>query len=407
MKGAIAAGVIARLVVITIAALRRGSEAFLVPDSETYLTPASTLLARFAFNDRFGDPELGRPPGYPLLLAVGWAFGAPVAFALILNVLLSALIVALVFHIARNVLDERLAVICAWVAALEPTMMTWSMKVMPETLLVVCLLLFTAAALHGRPVAAGIALAAAAYAKPIAWPLVFVVFLAGLIVHRRRALVYLATAVICLAPWHIRNAYRTGYAGFSTIAERAVYLGAGGSVIAQREQRPYDEIRREMMEKNALRSSRGDPARFARIRNEGAAIIAADPLAWLTIHAKGIARTLLDPGAVEYLRFFGLYAEGGRAAMARGGIAAAARAYPLGFWLSVVLAVVLLPLVVLPFAGAARVPRDRRMAFVLFALIAGYLIVISGGIHGYHRFRVPAVPYLLLMSAFARRTLPA
>jgi hypothetical protein len=186
-----------------------------------------------------------------------------------------------------------------------------------------------------------------------------------------------------------------------------VYLGAGGSVIAQREQRPYDDIRREMMEKNALRSSRGDPARFARIRNEGAAIVADDPIAWMKIHAKGIVRTLLDPGAVEYLRFFGLYAEGGRAAMAQGGLAAAARAFPLGFWLSVVLAVLLLPLVVLPFIGAARVPRNRRAAFVLFALIAGYLIAVSGGIHGYHRFRVPAVPFLLLMSAFARRTLPA
>lgn len=403
MKGAIAAGVIARLAVITIAALRRGSEAFLVPDSETYLTPALTLLRHFAFDDRYGDPELGRTPAYPLLLTLGWALDAPIAYALILNVALSALIVILTFRVARHVLDERTATICAWVVALEPTMMTWSLKVMPEMLLVVCLLLFALAALHDKPVAAGVALAAAAYAKPIAYPLVF---LAALLL-RRRALVYLATVIVCLAPWHIRNAVRTGYAGFSTIAERAVYLGAGGSVIAQREQRPHDDVRREMMEKHALRSSRGDPARFARIRDEGAAIVADDPLTWLKIHAKGIVRTLVDPGAVEYLRFFGLYAEGGRAAMAQGGLAAAARAFPLGFWLSIVLAVLLLPLLVLPLIGALRVPGERRMAFALFALIAGYLIIVSGGIHGYHRFRVPAVPFLVLMSAFARRTLPA
>jgi hypothetical protein len=47
------------------------------------------------------------------------------------------------------------------------------------------------------------------------------------------------------------------------------------------------------------------------------------------------------------------------------------------------------------------VPAGSRFAFGLFALITIYLVAAGGGVPGYHRFRVPAVPFLVLMSAFA------
>jgi lipopolysaccharide export LptBFGC system permease protein LptF len=111
-------------------------------------------------------------------------------------------------------------------------------------------------------------------------------------------------------------------------------------------------------------------------------------------------RTLFDPGAAEYLRLAGVYSAGARDT---GGMGETARAYPLVFWSSVVLGVVLLPLVLLPLAGALRVPRGERTAFLLLALVAAYLVVAGGGMPGNYRFRAPAVPFLVLMSAYAFR----
>ena len=72
------------------------------------------------------------------------------------------------------------------------------------------------------------------------------------------------------------------------------------------------------------------------------------------------------------------------------------RAYPLTFWSSVVLAMVLAPLVLLPLVFAYRA---RSAAFFLLFAIAAYLITAGGGVPGTARFRAPTVPFLIVMSA--------
>jgi hypothetical protein len=86
--------------------------------------------------------------------------------------------------------------------------------------------------------------------------------------------------------------------------------------------------------------------------------------------------------------------------MVDGRFANFSRAHPILIAVSTVWAIVLLPLVVLPCVAAMRVPADSRLPFGLFALITVYLVAAGGGVPGYHRFRVPAVPFLVLMSAF-------
>ncbi|MEA2490630.1 MAG: hypothetical protein QOH21_2422 [Acidobacteriota bacterium] len=411
LRAAVAADVLVRLLLVTVAGWQRGAIAFLVDDSAGYRILARHLAFDGAFLDRWGSgkPELFRTPGYPLLLVPGMWAGQPVAFAIALNLLASMAIVILTYHLARRLLDERLAGLCALVVALEPTMLTWSLKVMPETLFTLCLLLFTAAALQALEtrqakwiVAAAMAMVAAAYLRPIAYPLVFVIALAAFFaMGARRGLVFLLTAAALLAPWHLRNALQTGYAGFSTVTERSLYVSAGGAVLAARENRPFAEVRAELLEQGRLRDSAADAAHHGTMARKGLALIASNPLAWAKAHARGMLRTLFDPGAAAYLRLFGLYSAGARPAGSTAGVQAMARAYPLVFWSSAALAVVLLPLIFLPVVGAFRVPRERRTAFVLVALIAGYLVFASGGPPGNYRFRAPVVPFLALMSGFA------
>ena len=403
---AMGTGLLIRAVLVAAAWAQRGPVACLVPDSLSYLKLADRLASGKGFVDQWNLPEMFRTPGYPLLLSVGSAIGHPVLFALVLQSLMTAGIIALTYAIARRLTgDERLAGICALVVAIEPTTLTWSMRVMPETALTLCLVAFAYAALHVVEAShwrwtliAAVMLCTAAYMKPIAYPLVFIICIASFI-RPRAALPFILVCTALLTPWIARN-HRAGYAGFSTLMARAVYVSAGGSVLAQREQRPYEEVRQELIRRADVRGPTAKPQRFAR---EGVSLVASDPIGYAKTHLKGMLRTLFDPGATEYLRMFALYREGGGAMMAARGIGTTARAYPIAFWSSIALAIILAPLVILPFMGAYRSPT---VAFVLLAIVAGYLVFAGGGVPGYSRFRAPAVPFLVLMSAvaFVRRS---
>ena len=148
------------------------------------------------------------------------------AFALGLNLLFTAGIVAVVFLIARRLFDNtRTAGWCALIVAIEPTMLAWSLRVMPETLLTLCLVLFVLFTLRALDeprvrwiLPAAAALCAAAYVKPVIWPFVVLTSVAGVIAPAtsrvryriREGVAFLLTCVVLLAPWHIRNYQRGG-----------------------------------------------------------------------------------------------------------------------------------------------------------------------------------------------------
>jgi hypothetical protein len=439
-------------------------DAFRASDSITYTTGAQSLASRGEYLDDRGKPEIFRTPGYPLVLAPFMALHASDAAIVALNIVFAVLIVIVTCRIARQLFgDDRVAGICALIVAVEPTMLIWSLKVMPETLFTMCLVLFAYSAIRDKPITAGIALCAAVYVKPIAWPLVLIVPLAAVWFRPKRALnglnvtfarsrsagvspagsaaspppngrlaqtsvtsecggfagsaartqpgqpartpalrsvlTLFVTCVALLAPWHIRNYVTTGYAGFSNLIDRSIYITAGGSVAARQEGVAFAEMRRQLIARDDARA--GESSRYAQMRHEGVSRIASDPFGWAKTHAFGMFRTLFEPGVTEYARTFGLYtANGGLSAVVDGGFAGFAHAHPVLVGVSIVWAIVLLPFVLLPIVGAMRVPPESRLAFALFALITIYLVVAGGGVPGYHRFRVPAVPFLVLMSAF-------
>jgi hypothetical protein len=373
---------------------------FRADDSATYTSGAQSLASGGAFLNERGRPEIFRTPGYPSVLAPFMALHASDAVIVSVNIVFAVLVVFVTWRIARQLFaDDRVAGICAIVVAIEPTMLIWSLKVMPETLFTLCLLLFAYSAMNEKPVAAAVVLCAAIYVKPIAWPLAFIVPLAGVWFQPRRALMLFVTCAALLAPWHIRNYVTTGYAGFSDVIDRSIYITAGGSVAARQQGVAFTDMRRELIARNDARV--GDPSRYTQMRRDGLSRVGSDPIGWMKTQTFGILRTLFEPGAAEYARTFGLYkTNGGLTSMIDGGFASFARAHPILIGVSIIWALVLLPLVLLPIVAAMFVPKQAPLTFGLFALIAVYLVIAGGGVPGYHRFRVPAVPFLILMSAF-------
>jgi hypothetical protein len=69
--------------------------------------------------------------------------------------------------------------------------------------------------------------------------------------------------------------------------------------------------------------------------------------------------------------------------------------------LSLLLLAILLPYLVLPLVAARRLPRRSRPAFAVLAATALHFLVVSGGVPGSSRFRVPMLPPLVLMASMA------
>jgi 4-amino-4-deoxy-L-arabinose transferase-like glycosyltransferase len=412
-------GVAVRVGIAAAAFRLRGTSAFMMPDSYGYLELATNIGALAGFRSASGYPELFRTPGYPLMLLPGVLVGHPIVFALAVQLLICAAIILVTIAIARCVFpDDRMALLCGLCVALEPTLILWSLKVMPETLLTLCLVLFIWAVVHamngrGWPwvVAAAVCISAAAYVKPIAYPLVLLLVVATPLLGSRRQHLgrmlggFVLMCGILLGAWHIRNISVASYYGFSTLFEHAMYFSAGAGVAARHEGTPYREVRKRF--DTQLISLREDnPNRYAEMRRIGWSLMADQPVEAARLQLQGALRTAIDPGTVEFLRLFGWYPEFGGATQStvdRGLISTVrglAHDYPMLLWTSIAVEPMLVAMCVLPLIAASRA-ESRSSVFVIMGIVVLYLLLAGGGVPGSSRFRSPASPLMVLMSAFA------
>ncbi|MFH1176853.1 MAG: glycosyltransferase family 39 protein [Acidobacteriota bacterium] len=396
-------------------------EVFVAPDTAGYLTPATGLVSSGRLAGP-GGPELFRPPGFPSLLAIGLLFGVPITVTLGLQALIGTLTVYLVWRSALLVSDDSRA--AAWAAlacAVEPQLLLFSAMVLSETLAAAAvavavwlLLRHLAQPSYGRAAAAGVATAAVAYVRAIAY---FLPFCCSLLLacmslldrERRRALrhafVFLVVAAATLAAWHVRNGLVAGYWGFSTHLDRALYVLVGGSVRAGQEGVSYGVARKRQLKDLGALDVPGatlPPETFRVMRRRGLEALGAAPVAFLKSYLRGIPVTLLDPGVPGVWRLFGRPPLGLWSAAAEGGLGAALRrlgslppSVPL---IAAGLGALSLAYLLLAGLGLARGLRSNPRAALLLAGLAVYFVALSGGPHALARFRVPIMPIVAVLA---------
>ena len=186
-------------------------------DSASYALPALDLVQGVGVGF---DPELKRPPLYPLFLAVSfWILGEDLGAPLLLQHLLGVLGVALTYALARRLWGRPAAVLAGLMGALSGGLLFIEHSIMAEALfalLLVATLLAATSVRGARPVrwalASGVLLGLATLTRPGA--LVLAPLLAPLLAWlaaatlRRRMLVGAALLVGCLGtvlPWMVRN----------------------------------------------------------------------------------------------------------------------------------------------------------------------------------------------------------
>jgi hypothetical protein len=136
---------------------------------------------------------------------------------------------------------------------------------------------------------------------------------------------------------------------------------------------------------------------------EGMRIIRAHPLAFASIYARGVARTILDPGAVDILKYFGAYREGSGLlgeAVDRGlarTVLSLARRRPALFWCGIALGAALLAYLAAASAGIAAW-RGLAPGAGAAALTAAFILLLSGGANALGRFRHPVMPLVCVFA---------
>lgn len=425
------AALILRVAVPLIAVMvNHDASVFFEPYSPQYLKPAVSLVSGEGFTVQ-GYPELRRTPGYPLLLVPGVWLNHVALFTITLQVLLSCLTVYLVYRIGLLLFGQsETASYCAFLYAIEPLSVVFSSLMMPETVLTCAvsaffyyLLQYLCSGSLRHLLASASAAAASAYISPVTLylPLVIAVVLIAQAIRTRGKALVAATAVFLLVyvglvgPWYLRNGMTAGYWGFSTIFANSMYYSVAGSVRAAEQDKPLEDVQHELARQlEAYSKPHATPTeRVSFMRREGCVAVFDHPFAYALIHVKGMVRTLVGLAAHGYVRLFSLLPSSKdlrddvltgdglmRIALFRSGeLPAAIMVVTAALAL---LAVVFYSLALVGLLSTRVLWTIQGIALVTSAL---YLLVITGGPHGYSRYRHVIMPVVCVFAGYGLRML--
>jgi hypothetical protein len=397
---------------------------FREPDSDGYLRLAANWLrtGRYAVG---AEPEILWPPGYPLTLLPGIALGRVDLVTIGFQSLLACATIWLTYRTALAIFNDRTAALgAAWLLACDPQSSLYTNKLLSETAfttmisLAVYLLVHYLASPDWRKVsAAAVCLAAAAYLRPIAYylPIWLGASLLAIIWRRpdRRRLAWQALAMAAvgmalLVPWQVRNWFQAGYGGFAAVSDKNLYYYEALPIGVPAERR--EQARRDAGEIDLAAYLRQHPEqtawsaadRYRFLRDDGIRTIRAHPLAWARVHFAGVWNTLTDPGRNAWLAFFRLET---RAPAQRPPspsfwqrLTAAASQRPAVLAIHVLLTAIITTYLGLAAIGILHSPSNPKAMLLLGVVV--YLLVLSGGDAGYHRFRLPITPAICLFAAY-------
>ena len=375
-------------------------------DAPSYLGPARELLehGRFDTANPPGQPEFLRTPGYPVFVATVYrVFGETNTAVLLVQVLLSALTVFLVYLLASRMWSESVGLLAALFTAIEPLQNATTATLLTECLAALLLVALAAVGFEvftrAKPrlwllALFGLVLAAATLLRPVTYyfPLIVVALLVLRYARRREqwpdlvkmTAAFLAPLVVLLGGWQFRNHERVDSWRISGIEAKNLYKFRAAGVIARSSGIPFTAAQHQLSrEFGALGRERQGPY-YNRMYHAGMHILRAHPAETIRGALSGLWSELFSvrDKFFEYLRV----------RPASGAIELAAL-------------VLLLTFYALCIYGIALVVRERRhlIAHAYVLAIVAYVLIASAGPEAMggrgERFRAPIMPILILYAA--------
>ncbi len=378
--------------------------------------------ARLAAGQGYTSPDGGGftawwPIGYPAFLAAVFAiFGASVMAAKLANLVLWGTTAAAAYLLGLRVGGRGVAVGAGLLVAVFPEFVFFSNLVASENLATVLLvwsvllLVWMEDSQGSRDVAlaagSGLLMGLGAVARPTLVMLPAVIAMAMLLRRRdKRGLlaigVFLATAVLAVTPWLVRNAVRMGSPVMSTSAGVTAYIsnnaGAAGG---------YGNGKEEPLPARAASSPAREVWMNAEYSRRAVTWVAAHPVQWLTLTPAKFAGLFGTSTGLRWNVAREARLPGGGQAAFNGAV----EDRPIGGaegrlvrWVTSMGARSAWPMIVLWAAGSAglvvALARRRPGAFWM-AVVVGYWIVFHVLVaYGNSRFLVPVSPIMCVSAA--------
>ncbi|MDQ2648680.1 MAG: glycosyltransferase family 39 protein, partial [Actinomycetota bacterium] len=157
-----------------------------------------------------------RPPGYMLFIGAAYTIlGASPTRVTLLQTLIGPVVIVLVWLLARRLFDARVAVVAAALAAVHPNLWQWEGRLYSEALALPLAVLLLLLVLQRQPtkrvlIGTGVVLGVSLLVRPTSVFLVPVILAAFWTAANARTAIrstaaVLGVAVLCVAPWTIRN----------------------------------------------------------------------------------------------------------------------------------------------------------------------------------------------------------
>lgn len=276
-------------------------------DSSSYLALAKNLVFHHAFSLNQGTeallPSAQRPPLYPsLIAALWWGETAPVTAVLLLQAVLGAATVALVYLIARERFSRTTAMLAGIGMVFARSSCLYTAMILTETLFTFLLTLGIFLWGRQRSVLAGIVFGLAALTRTTIVPFFLVLFLLPLLpLWRRQWRIYITIGIIAVAVssiWVMRNAItfrrfipiqESGFGQnllFGTFETKTLWgqIWTGEKWTNEQSDHPLAKVGEEL-------DGMGRERERMRIATNR---IADDPLHWLVVRAQQYPRLFLD-----------------------------------------------------------------------------------------------------------------
>ena len=396
---------------------------FFLADSYAYNLLGVNIAQHGYYTPNGGEPGLSRAPGYPVYLAAVYKlFGVKPAIALFLQIVLSGLIPIFLYMNTELLFSKRVARIASVLSIVEPVSIIYANMLLSETLFVVFLLLSTyffikslknknTTALLMSAITAGIG----AYFRPVILylPLAYAFMYISVSWLSFKDRIKYALGIVLITgltvlPWITRNYIVDRYKGFCSIQDINLYYWRAAGVISDMEHLPLREVQDRL--KQAVPSGLYLANEYQFLRDKAVSVIIRHPYSYLKVMLKGSINMLLSPEryAVFKLadikpRFLGIMWQGHsihqalNMLMSDPVIVSSVVMYQLLFTIIIGLLIAIGMLII---AGEGFIKELLIMLFII-----AYFVAVSAGPEAEPRFRLPVLPYMLIIAAFALSSL--
>jgi len=422
-------------------AMVRYPDRFFQVDSHSYHSLAINLLRfhRFGSFDQAGVwvPHVDRTPPYPVFLATNYAiFGSLPAAAIMIQILVSTLTVALAYHLGRRWGNARAGTLIALLMSIEVGSVLYANQVMTETLFSCVFLggMVAWSAMIWRKQWAcgflsGIMLGLAALIRPALMYFGPVGGLLSLLLYRgdrrRRWLATLSLVlafVLVVAPWMMRNYVVAGQAQLSTVQAatllfynvrqlRAYRQGistevAYAQLVEEVERETFDVVQQDQAmftaycQRKAIAEIRAYWRDYAIVHLKGSLAFFVIPTAGTMARALGWVRT--GTGLLSNLMTRGVSSTWQSFRDFRRRLSEVGHDDWLFFGTVGYESLYLLLLNAGAIWGGIRCLRTRRWDLLLLTVtVIGYFALVTGPVSYDARYRIPVMPFLALLATMA------